>query len=1138
MDAARQLRHRRHGTQEKYEELVKGWEDELKSLLDRCLIEAAVGLEKTGRQLDRHARLFLAVELAKYRQKFRGSETMDSKESKAVKDLILAALFDTFPDLAPENRVFKSQDAEAVYEKLCDKKEKDFQGSGTISRQCKILEQILLATSKRRKTALNAWLSTLDSNAKEWELFEQREAEFTEVWLEANPNGCLADNRLQLERAAKRNVFNEACRNDPTLYDRSKALAREKKAASQTLSAGSKTENALEGVAVISYFAERISDLTELSITVIIAGELEVEGKATVYVISPQSTEIHYGEAVPNIEASALDNPLGKEPQQEEPEVKLTAYDWECESSKKRAKAYFETNICNLRSISNVMWKTITGKPERYLLGLPDLVFYATGHYDVDPATGKIIPHPIKFTNPDDWTEHDVMVWEDHIAKSEDGLLPADQTLAFVDRGGRVHYACSANEKTPLEDGSPLVLTSTAPVHETQDDAEDYTNEIAAVQAMDEDDYSNNGVDDRHQPSITDEEARDLVIKVKTEHMAHSNANTSPIQTIPAAVSPSTSPTARCAEYPQLSSTIEASDLEQDRIRRRTVEVIPWKGLPPPVHRGPQLSLSIEAILLDEHLSFTDVLGDELNLSGPFERLHLDIAECGPLAPLLWKEHSSRLLNIEEAPPQIHLSEDLYRKGFSIVISAVLSAVEAGLQQLFSPKAFLELRLGGRHGIILLFRALSMLYPLYSRTSIKNRFMWSAVRLHYFTTLVLSVRRSFLAAKTFVSGLVTNSPSSYGATDPLSVALHAWEQALIPRLQTWAKLIVLEDLQPLSEISTPNIHPESDEGTLYHNVVTLRWYDVPAPGNPWQISLPIPSSSVSSTVTWLQTIMSSDLSICSLCHFATCIFALMVAERPSTHWEEDSVWSILLKTLQSSSLWTFEPPLSSSRSDVTADLNDQHSPVSRHGDYARSGTPISPPSSPIPHAISPGRPAAMRNSAHARATSLASAHTEGDISKPADLPGRNASEGAISEDDLHMGGDAPQPDDPLSGAEDGAVGTPAADAPPEELGNEREPEEPPVRVLRNRKGLSDNMEAAKPKRKSVISDDLDHQNEPGPSSSKRPRTRATSAKELIDDVPAPAPTSKKPATAKRHSKAKATPKPTVTPKAKSSKARR
>ncbi|KAG9040409.1 hypothetical protein FS837_000683 [Tulasnella sp. UAMH 9824] len=1175
MDAARQLRHDRHGTQDKYEQLVKGWEDGLKSLMDRRLIEAAIGLEKSGRQLDRHARLFLAVELAKYRQKFRGPEALDSKESKAAKDRVLAALFDTFPDLAPDNRIFKSQGAEAAYEKqldiyfrgrlqLCDKKEKEFQGSGIISRQCKILDEVLLASSKRRKTALNAWLSTLESDANEWELFEQREAEFTELWLEANPNGNLADNRLQLERAAKRAVFNDECRKDPKLYDRAKKLAHEKKVASQTFSGGSKTENALDGAAVMSYIAARVSDLTELSITIIMAGELEVEGKATVYVqqygfprgqalvdkspnstwsktvdpmiadfvsrISPESTGVHFAEVVPNLDTSALDSPLEDEVSQDQSQIQLTPFDWEAESSKKRAKAYFETNICNLRSISNVMWKTITGKPERYLLGLPDVVFYATGHYDVDPATGKIKPHPIKFTNPDDWTENDVMIWEDHIAKSEDGLLPADQTLAFVDRSGRVHYACSATDKTPLDDEFPVALTNSAPIHEAQDDAEDFTDQIAGVQAMDEDDHSNDDIGDRHQPPITDEEARDLVIKVKTERMAHSSANTSPVQSMPAAFAPPASPIAHRADYPQLNATTELPALEQDRYSRRSMEVVPWKGLPPPVHRGPQLSSSIEAIILDEHLSFNDILMEELNLSGPFERVHLALADHDPLVQLLWKEHGSRLLNVEEAPPQIHLSQDLYRAAFDPLLSEVLSAIEAGLRQLFCSKAFLEHRLGGSRGILLLFRALSMLYPLYTRSSIKNRFVWSAVRLHYFTTLILSVRRSFLAAKTFINGLVTDSSTSYDPRNPFATALLAWDQALTIRLQAWANLILLEDLQPLSEISSPNVRPESDEGALYHSVVALRWYDVPAPGSPWQISLPISSSSISSTVTWIQTIIPSDLSICSLCHFATCIFAMMVAERPRSDWEADPAWSILIKALQKSSLWTFEPPTSSSRSDVTSDLNDQHSPASRHGDYPRSGTPISPPSSPIPDAISLGHPAAMRNPAQAQTSSLATPHAEV-------LKGPAAPEGATSEDDLHMGGAESRPDDSLSGAEDGVAGeTLAADAPLKELGKETELQEPPARALRSRKGPSDNTGAAKPKRKGANSDDPDHQDEPGPSSPKRPRTRAASAKELIEDEAAPPP--KKPATANRQSKAKATPKPKVTPKPKPAKARR
>lgn len=118
LDAARELRHSRHGGQQKYEELTAGLEKELKKRIDSRLIEAAVGLEKSGRQLDRHARLFLAVELAKYRVVFRGEGAADSKESKAFKNRIFDALFDTFPDLAPDNRVFKSEAAEVAYKEV------------------------------------------------------------------------------------------------------------------------------------------------------------------------------------------------------------------------------------------------------------------------------------------------------------------------------------------------------------------------------------------------------------------------------------------------------------------------------------------------------------------------------------------------------------------------------------------------------------------------------------------------------------------------------------------------------------------------------------------------------------------------------------------------------------------------------------------------------------------------------------------------------------------------------------------------------------------------------------------------------------------------------------------------------------
>lgn len=58
-----------------------------------------------------------------------------------------------------------------------------------------------------------------------------------------------------------------------------------------------------------------------------------------------KGADIHYDEVVPSIEASALDKPLGKQAQPDQSEVQLTAYNWNGEPSKQRAKAYFETNI-------------------------------------------------------------------------------------------------------------------------------------------------------------------------------------------------------------------------------------------------------------------------------------------------------------------------------------------------------------------------------------------------------------------------------------------------------------------------------------------------------------------------------------------------------------------------------------------------------------------------------------------------------------------------------------------------------------------------------------------------------------------------------------------------------------------------
>ncbi|KAG8932304.1 hypothetical protein FRC01_014617 [Tulasnella sp. 417] len=1111
LDAARDLRHARHGSQQSYEEFATGLEKELKKQMDSRLIEAAVGLEKGGRQLDRDARLFLAVELAKYRQKFRGDDAADSKESKAFKNRALDALFDNFPDLAPDNRVFKTEAAEAKYREqydiyfrgrlqLCDKREKDLNGAGVISRRSATLDQVLLAGTKRRKTALNAWLSTLKPDADEWDRMAQRQAELIERWTEKNPNGNLRDNQLQLERAAKQAVFKEECQKDPTLYDRAKSIAQGMKTASESLSAGDKADYSLDGAATIGYFASTVSQHTELCIALIVIGEFE-EGKPNAYMISHNgSTDIHFDEVVPNIEASALDTPLGKQAPPDQSEVQLTAYDWSGEPSKERAKAYFETNICKLRSISHVMWKKITGNPDLYLLGLPDIVFSETGRYDVDVETGEIIHHPMKFTNPEEWTDSEVVIWENHIRKSEAGLLAANQTLAFVDRNKRAYHACSAVGKVPLAEYSADLMGSTH-VDEPHDDAEDYTHQIAGVQPIDEgDDERDNG--DHYQSPLTDEEARNAVIKIKTERTARSTSNNEvpPIQHTSFAPAPIATLTTHQVNYPKVDQgSASPSSLEKDRHIRRTVEIVPWNGFTPPVQRGPQLSSAIEAILLDECISFNNVLAEEVDFLEPFQRVHQAIAN-DQLVQLIWAKHAERLLNVEEAPPQMHGSEDYYGTSFDAVLGAVLSAIEDGLRQLFSSTAFLQLRLGGRNGVILIFRALSMLFPVHSRPSIKTRFVWSAVRLHYFTILALSVRRSFLSAKAFLAQLGVLSQSLSNSADPLAAAILAWEGALTVRLQTWSDLIGLEDLQPLIEVSSANIQAESiTGGEIYHSVSTLRWYHVPALGTPWHISLSIPSSSVADTVQWLQTITPQDLSICSLCHFATCIFALIVATRGTSQQEADPDWSILVGALQQSSLWHFEPQFNSSRTDVTDDLDDRRSPEMRDDDHPRSGTPVSPSSSPTPQGISLGHPAAIRDLVQARTSGQDTDHMDEeakatpllqDLLDDSDLVHEQqisnlltAKVGPDLGDSTIAPGDLPSDDTDVA-----ATKILPTDAGPK---TQEEPVEPAVLQVAEARKAQPSNSAGKGKRKSIEANDVEDGNEAGPSASKRLRTRST-----------------------------------------------
>lgn len=109
-----------------------------------------------------------------------------------------------------------------------------------MSKRVTKLEEIFLASIKRSKTTLDAWLGTLKTDAPVWQDIEKKEAKLTEDWLAAHPEGSLDDNQLQLDRAAKHKVLEEECKKNPKLYDEAKAAAAGLKVKSGTISAAAR----------------------------------------------------------------------------------------------------------------------------------------------------------------------------------------------------------------------------------------------------------------------------------------------------------------------------------------------------------------------------------------------------------------------------------------------------------------------------------------------------------------------------------------------------------------------------------------------------------------------------------------------------------------------------------------------------------------------------------------------------------------------------------------------------------------------------------------------------------------------------------------------------------------------------------
>lgn len=323
------------------------------------------------------------------------------------------------------------------------------------------------------------------------------------------------------------------------------------------------------------------------------------------------------------------------------------------------------------------------------------------------------------------------------------------------------------------------------------------------------------------------------------------------------------------------------------------------------------------------------------------------------------QDYQQRLCDVEQPPPNIHTAADVLGLAFEPFVLAVLSSLEDILKRLFTPAAFLQWHLGGPGSIILIIlRTLSTLSPLQSRLPFKDRFNWVAVRLHYFVTHLLLIRRSIISAKSALA--------SFEHHADLATFVSAWEQGLSPRLQAWTMLILKDDLRGLTIVASPNLAPfGQSEHNVYRRTTQLRWYDITKPGTAWQVSFPLPSlQSLSATIASLGAVDTTELGLLSLCHFGTYAFGLMVAKGPSLNYEA------LVTAIQRSSGWEFEPPFSSSSSDITDVMEQGASPAADSlgiTPQRRSGTPVSPSASPNIGDIGLPQPATMRSVIQAQA---------------------------------------------------------------------------------------------------------------------------------------------------------------------------
>lgn len=237
-----------------------------------------------------------------------------------------------------------------------------------------------------------------------------------------------------------------------------------------------------------------------------------------------------------------------------------------------------------------------------------------------------------------------------------------------------------------------------------------------------------------------------------------------------------------------------------------------------------------------------------------------------------------------------------YGNSLPDIAAGFVAAGKECLNAFLCTESVLDWKLGGDQSLILMTRILAFLAPLCLDGDLRTQFEGLSIRFHYFVTLILICRRSFLNVKLLIDGTLgrVSLPPS-----PLNTMLDQWETTIRSRLSSFFTAMAQDDMASVSAYFTK-------EGTLvkgiggneiFRRVTVLPWYQVPGRGKPWKASITAGMPAFLSAAEWLKQANLSSASIRQVCEVGLAVVMVGLAHAQIPRWYETKSWQSMVSMI-------------------------------------------------------------------------------------------------------------------------------------------------------------------------------------------------------------------------------------------------